>query len=691
MKRHAFLLVWLLAAAAAAWLMLARSQRSHELIGMVVARTHAVAPLAGGRVRELLVAVGTVVASGQPLARLDCSDLDAEETRLQLDRTRSQELIAGDLRSVGAENARVLLAHRQEGDRLRAQELLIQGERSEALARQAAREAETAALTREIDRLTKADAVGLGRALELGDLGVRRAGAEQFAHAEAATVAACAVRLTQVQQTLTAHAAIDVQTLTAPLQSAHWAHLEEVQSQLAGIVIQRARRTVVAPCAGTIVALDRLVGDSVATLAPVVTLQELGIDGLDAWLPESAEVGLAADVAVTVTPLGRQAAPCPGRIAFVHPGYALLPVDLLPSPTPVWGRKVRVALPGQSPLLPGERVRVTLVAPATGGLLPAAAAAEIPTATVPISTPPVPQPIRLPDALRARTRFEPSGVLWLADIERFLVISDDTGLPGSDDHAPWLFLMDRDGVVDDQPVVIAGITGINDLEAVTVMGPVADGRLLLVSSQSLSSRDRRPSTRQLLIEVVRSGRTFTVKRQVEFLTALTATETPDGLARLGLGAQSPGGRLLLNIEGAAWRDGALYLGLKQPVGSAGAAIWRVTDVESMLSGVLRPGQVVPYATLDLGPGAGISDLLFAADGRLLVLSTIPDGGAAQRGALHVVAGDLAGTPTARLLATWPGWKSEGIAVLPGAPGRYAVVFDAGAETPRWVTVTVPAP
>ena len=46
------------------------------------------------------------------------------------------------------------------------------------------------------------------------------------------------------------------------------------------------------------------------------------------------------------------------------------------------------------------------------------------------------------------------------------------------------------------------------------------------------------------------------------------------LRTLGLEKFEADGKPVLNIEGAAFHDDALYLGLKEPVSSKGAIIWK---------------------------------------------------------------------------------------------------------------------
>ena len=95
----------------------------------------------------------------------------------------------------------------------------------------------------------------------------------------------------------------------------------------------------------------------------------------------------------------------------------------------------------------------------------------------------LPSPIAVPPALRAmHESIEPSGVVWAAPIDRYLVVSDDTG-PEEGRHAPWLLTMDRQGRFDAEPVRIHGIDELNDAESICA-GP--RGTFFVTTSHSPS-------------------------------------------------------------------------------------------------------------------------------------------------------------------------------------------------------------
>ena len=201
-------------------------------------------------------------------------------------------------------------------------------------------------------------------------------------------------------------------------------------------------------------------------------------------------------------------------------------------------------------------------------------------------------------------------------------------------------------------------------------GPLADMRL---SDKDLNS----PKSNNTLLHIL------------EAYTALLRV-WPDARVRAALRD------LLLDLEGIAWWEGSLLLGLKEPLTSdRRALIWRLADPAALLrGGRLVRQQLTVLARLDLTlPDArglvpqGVSDLFPAGEGELGILSTSPDATHQEWGGVWLLPlasplPERAGDHRPRLLASFRGWKPEGGAR--GPDGRLTVVFDDGAGPPRWL-------
>jgi hypothetical protein len=144
----------------------------------------------------------------------------------------------------------------------------------------------------------------------------------------------------------------------------------------------------------------------------------------------------------------------------------------------------------------------------------------------------------------------------------------------------------------------------------------------------------------------------------------------------------------------AFHQGALYLGLKAPLDAQGEAmIWRVATPAALFASTIDAGPLAraplaaagfslwAHARVDVEvegrptPG-GISELLFLADGTLVLTST-PSTAEGAGGALWRVDRPAGGALSPRLVRRFPGRKPEGIAPSL-APGKLMIVFDNGA-------------
>ena len=316
----------------------------------------------------------------------------------------------------------------------------------------------------------------------------------------------------------------------------------------------------------------------------------------------------------------------------------------------------------------------------------------------------VPQPpntVVRPRGFRKLTQFEPSGLLWVEELDRYLVVSDDTGLPRESEDVAWVFTMDREGRLDPEPLPLEGLETVIDLESVA-RGPRG---FYVLSSNSATSRGVRPEERELLVRLrLGPGRRLAVEASQPLLAAIARAADGEGgeswLSSLGLGARihemkrpgPAGSDLLLDIEGLAWWDGGLLLGLKEPRLEDGrACIWRLADPDAFLdSGRVERKSLTRWSALPLtvrtevGPvRLGISGLmpLDAGRGGLAVTSTVPGAERFHLGALWLLSGEPS-APRLRLVRAFPGLKPEGVTV--GPEGGLTLVFDAGGGFPLWL-------
>jgi len=526
------------------------------------------------------------------------------------------------------------------------------------------KKAEVTNLNEQIEKLEKAKSDGVIDYRSLADLKLRRDALRQYVRQ--------LVRTLEIQLSIAPGEPAGTPKKNAksasPIEGENQ-RIERLQERLHDLEKLIDRGRIVSPAAGKVTMLSARSGDAVLQGIPFVQIEETASTLLDAYLPEYTTFPTKVGDKVAVLPKRAEAKPTTGTVAFIYPGVYPLPDRMMALNFKIhpWVRKISIKLEPANGLLPGEEVQIKMLTPGKWASWWGRTANASPSNL---------QTIAVPESLKKLTRFEPSGLLWIEDLRSYLVVSDDTGFKDRDEHAPWLFLMDEKGRMEPQPIVLQGVGALNDLESATMD---ETGLIYLLSSQNPSKKGKRNLSRQLLLEVRREGRTFTVTRTAPFYSILTASLKTAELEALGLKEFLPNGELTLNVEGLAWRNGSLYFGLKEPAGPEGALIWQLKEPGKFLeTQSLAPGQFSLFAQVDLGANKGhratISDMTVDRQGRLILLSAIagvPE--SEQLGGVHVVDQFRKGVLKSRGIASFPGYKPEGVAFARNGVCR--IVFD----------------
>lgn len=301
-----------------------------------------------------------------------------------------------------------------------------------------------------------------------------------------------------------------------------------------------------------------------------------------------------------------------------------------------------------------------------------------------LAAPPAPEDLTVPAELLAKTcQPELSGLTWVPPLSRYLVLSDDTGLLDTPSwHAPWVFSFDERGRFDPAPRVLEGLETLDDAESIT---PGPDGTFFLTTSHSLTLKGKSKPPRRQLLWLGLAGERLEVKGRFD-LTDFPLPELVTGHAAE------------LDIEALAWRDGALFVGLKAPLDDAGrAAIVRIERATALFAPKkktkplprpqvwARPLLEVPGPDGSLVP-EGVTDLLFLPDGSLLLAANAPKSGRPDGGGAVWRLSGPEDPPV--LVRRFPGLKPEGLSLTPD--GReVAVVFDRGPAPAQWVRLALP--
>lgn len=355
---------------------------------------------------------------------------------------------------------------------------------------------------------------------------------------------------------------------------------------------------------------------------------------------------------------------------------------------PVWGREVLIRIHKDNRFLLGEKVLISLCDPCeedqsiAGGLLPRSLSAGTTYATDIKNDPYVPgeaftpTDIQIARSLRDVSSVEASGVIYLNDLKKYLLISDDT--PGK---RPVLYLMNREGTIEDQ-LIIRGLGKINDMEAIT---QDKDGRIYIACSQSWNKNGRLPTERKLLLRINRDRVLLTLDSQIQLYDLLKDAATRYPAGPLSIIAPAGPDNLSIDIEGMFFRGGDMYLGFKQPLKEDKAVVLRLIDMEGVFEkNRLNERGVELWEMLDLrdpesGGPAGISDLYLHED-RVFVLSYAPaEPGSIERGSGNLWAYDLKKRSLSHMMR-FEHLKPEGITFDPDQR-EYLVTFDHGRNRP----------
>lgn len=676
--------VWGVTMTAAAWLWV--DVKHTSAVGFALGVEYDVAPPQIGRVDALAVAPGQRVQAGQVVATLDARALDAELEILTAERAR----LEAELGAVRSETSvRVGDSSRQFDESIEAADLALKSARAE----RKVRAAEYEALNKQAEVLGGLVNEKMADRRELDALAVKQAAlAKELQMAD-----------TLVAQLVSQVAAARARRTLLPSDATELA-LQPIRAALAGIAsqeqllaVRRSETVLRAPADGEVAAVHLWPGEVAAAGAPVLTIVSRGPGPkaeVAVCLPERQAGAVHHGEAVLLTPRGAGGPHVPGHITRLGAQISELPLRCRRNPElPEWGRELTVALDEHAPLLPGQAFDVTFL----GTRSPLAAddvknePATPPPATVaPVAGTVTPRTLEVPPQLSARTRFEPSALLWSPALGRFIVVSDDTGFEARDEHSPWLFTMDASGRLDPEPRAISGLEKFSDLESIA---PGPSDSFYVLASQSRSKKGKRSKARQLFarIDVADGG-----------LRLAAATELADRLdadapllARLGLADTTH-----LDIEGmTASAAGGLLLGVKEPLDERGQAmLWHLPRPDALLAGEspasagLTAWGSVPLQLRADGQAraGGVSELLELPDGSLLIATTASGAEPTrQDGALwHVRGRDGLNAP--QLVRSFPGLKPEGLALRPDGKSL-VIVFDTGAEPPQWTELPWPAP
>ena len=643
------------------------------VLGFAEGEEVAVSSMQASRVLAIRVQPGQKVEAGEVIVDLDPAPLDADiaiaEAEIQ---QLNAEIAAGRM---GAERT---LQKDTDTRQIAVEEIALSLERERAT--QEGARAELNALRKERRRLKDLLNAKLATSDDLVSIDVRYRTLQREAQERPRTIKLLEEQLATARGRANSGQASGVDVVVQPVKQQR----RVVQKRLDRLKAQREGLGLRSPTEGRVVAVHHRPGEVVAGGQPIVSVVSHMSGRVVACLSEENALTVSENDRALLRVRGASGEEMGGRVAALGPLVDEVPVRCRTNPVqPSWGRNVVILLDNPADVVPGQAFVVRFQ---PGGEVSATGEAL----AAPVVSPGEPQAMRIPGSLKKASRFEPSGLVWSASLRRYLVVSDDTGHKGISARSPWIFTMDEHGAVDGAPLPVAKAGTFNDLEGIA---PGSAGTYYLLSSQSHSKKGNRPADRTAFVRIREGADGFTMDARVLLADALQ-NAGDSKLAELGIAE----GITTLDIEGLASRDGALYLGLKSPLGSDGRAlIWRMGKPDVLLDGGdLKGAELELWGRIALKSGAdgrevpaGVSELLFHPEGPLGVAATPTSGDPDHvTGRLYIVARPEKGVLEARVWREFPGRKPEGLSHS-ATQGRVTVAFDAGAENPDWVELVWP--
>lgn len=442
-----------------------------------------------------------------------------------------------------------------------------------------------------------------------------------------------------------------------------------------------------APVSGLIGSVNIKRGERIAPFTPLLTLHPKSPSYVRGYIHEQVYHRVLRDQKVTIVSLTDEDKEAIGEVIGVGSRIVEFPVRLRKRPdVQVWGREAEIEVPEDNTFLLGEKVVITPVMTRDHSLW-----ARVKNTVALLTThaedrskaTPSPQgdsslcDIKVPTFLKDIENIEASGVRYLSDIKKYLVISDDTR-----DKKPLLYLMDEEGTIE-EGVGILGLEKINDMEAITEN---EKGDLYIACSQSYNKSHTLPEERRLLVRIKRDRTVFRLDNKLYLFDLLEEAVQKNNKAEWAQFLTGGGGTIDINIEGMFYYQGSLYLGFKRPLQGNKAVILRINQIDRVLEeNVLDGNDIALWKAFDLsdhasGSPSGISDLYLLNNYRLFILSCSTlrkDDRTKPSGSLWVY--DFA-TDTLSFVKHLDNLKPEGITFNPDKQ-EYVITCDYGKNDP----------
>ena len=451
--------------------------------------------------------------------------------------------------------------------------------------------------------------------------------------------------------------------------------VERLEQELTLLSKENSKLNIYAQISGIIGSVNFKPGAKVSPFAPILTLHTRTPSFIKGYIYENAYADIGMGENVNVASLAIANRNITGAVVGIGARIVAYPERLRKHPDlQMWGREVVIQIPENNHFILGEKVLITSSVKKPGfadQLKQLFSPSESIAAVLQTCKNFLFQEEDILPIIPLETQgIEASALLFLEDIDRYMVLSDDTP-----DNAPLVMLMDAHGRIT-RETAIAGLDRIDDMESVA---EGEQGILYISSSLGTNKKGKIKASGKHLISVRRQGNHFSLVGTIDLYSLLmTHAQDASGTpwADFILGAIS---EKTLDMEGMMYREGALFLGFKAPLMNGKSVILKINEIDRVMEKpTLKLGQISIWKSVCLTRGEGqlqegISDLLyFKGDFYLTGTPLIKDKGS-RSGSLWKL-DESTGTPIC--LTHFDDLQPEGIAVGK-ATNTLIVCFDQG--------------
>lgn len=453
--------------------------------------------------------------------------------------------------------------------------------------------------------------------------------------------------------------------------------VERLEKELVLLRRENSQLNIYAQISGVIGSVNFKPGEKASPFAPILTLHAKTPSFIKGYIYENAYTKIKMGDKVDVASCNESACKIPGQVVGIGARIVEYPVRLRKHPDfQVWGREVVIRIPENNPLILGEKV--SIISQKNKGMAlrvknmfsPDESRAEAPDQG---------QGTQKSEFVKIdKKAIEASAILYLKDLQKYLVLSDDTK-----DDKPLMYLVDSNGKVSDE-MLIEGSDEIEDMESIA---EAENGTLYIASSSSANKKGKIKERRSRLLSVHRDQSSFSLLRDVNLYSGLkncaernSGKEWADFILS-GITEES------IDIEGMFYKNGALFLGFKAPLEGGQSVILRIADIDAFMhTGELGNDQVSIWKKITLQCEDGsfqerISDLCYLGD-TLYITGTSEENEEGGRSGSLWRLDEMTGT-AARLMI-FNGRAPEGISAAED-PDSISICFDGASKAKSEIT------